>query len=51
MSTLLVGVDIKDTGLEKLDPVMELISKLTLWNPPSFIQFTVSPTLTVNDDG
>jgi len=30
MSTSLVGVDEKDSGLEKLDPLIVFISKLTL---------------------
>ena len=40
-----VGLDINDCGLLKLAPVMVLISKLTLWKPPSFNHFTVSPIL------
>ena len=46
-----VGLDINDCGLLKLAPVMVLISKLTLWKPPSFNHFTVSPILIFKVDG
>ena len=45
-----VGLDINDCGLLKLAPVM-VLSKLTLWKPPSFNHFTVSPILIFKVDG